>query len=82
MDTQAMAKTPARCDALGMAVKRKAPKQANKSDYETQLSIRMDKETLQELDDVIALIGFGNRVQVLREAIAIGLPVIRKRYER
>jgi hypothetical protein len=77
-----MAKIPAGCDGVDMAAKRKAPKQANKSDYETQLSIRMDKETLQELDDVIALIGFGNRVQVLREAIAIGLPVIRKRYER
>jgi hypothetical protein len=65
-----------------MAAKRKTPKQANKSEYETQLSIRMDAATLRELDDVIALIGFGNRVQVLREAIAIGLPQIRKRYER
>lgn len=65
-----------------MATKRKAPKQTGKSDYETQLSIRMDKATLQELDEVIELIGFGNRVQVLREAIAIGLPEIRKRYER
>jgi hypothetical protein len=77
-----MAKTPAGCDAFGMAAKRKAPKRTSKSEYETQLSIRLDKATLDELDAVIETVGLGSRVEILRQAIAIGLPVIRKRYER
>lgn len=77
-----MAKTPAECDALGMATKRKAPKRAGKSELETQLSIRLDKATLDELDAVIAMVGLGTRVEVLRQAIAAGLPLVRKRYER
>lgn len=77
-----MAKTPAGCDGVEMAAKRKAPKRAPKTEFETQLSIRLDKATLDELDAVIASVGFGSRVEILRQAIAAGLPLVRKRYER
>ena len=47
-----------------------------------QVSVRLDQATLDVIEKIIRLAGFGTRAQVIREAVAIGAEQIRRRYER
>lgn len=46
-----------------------------------QISLRLDAATLLEVDKVIEAAGFGTRAQVLREAVGLGIQLIKRRYD-
>jgi len=50
-------------------------------DYDVQLTIRLPRSTVATVDELLTRVGLGTRIQVLREAIVAGLPLVIARYE-